>query len=311
MMTDAKDFRAALSAFATGVTVVTTLDGQGGGVGLTANSFTSVSLTPPLILWSLARSSRSLIAFEHCDHFAIHVLARHQRDLSDRFARGGQEKFAGLTLERGPGGIPLLPAYAARFVCRNTYRYDGGDHVIFVGEVVEFDGSAREPLVFHGGRYATASALPAEEELETDIGHLVGEVYFKLLDPVHAIARDNDLALAPRYALSALVSGEQRSLAEINRVIAHTGVAVTEADLDALGRRGLIDRAGGSESITRSGYDLMVRIVATAKAREAQSVIDFDRETIAQLGAALRRMAAAMADRDDTIATRLNALQAL
>ena len=152
----ARRFRSALGAFATGVTIVTTRDGEGRDVGLTANSFNSVSLEPPMVLWSLSRHARSLPAFLASSHFAVHVLAANQEALSMRFAARGSEKFAGLTLERGVADIPLLPGCSARFQCRTAFRHEAGDHMIFVGEVEEFDHSDLPELLFHRGRYSLA-----------------------------------------------------------------------------------------------------------------------------------------------------------
>ncbi|GAC1626164.1 MAG: hypothetical protein NVS9B10_13830 [Nevskia sp.] len=159
-MIDPRQFRDALGAFTTGVTIVTTCDAQGRDVGLTANSFNSVSLTPPMVLWSLSKNSASLGAFVDAPHFAVHILAADQEPLSTRFARRGADKFAGLELERGHGGIPLLAGCAARFECRTAFRYEGGDHEIFVGEVITFEHFERAPLVFHGGNYAMAVKMP-------------------------------------------------------------------------------------------------------------------------------------------------------
>lgn len=152
----ARRFRSALGAFATGVTIVTTRDGEAGDVGLTANSFNSVSLDPPMVLWSLAQSARSLPAFLAASHFAVHVLSADQEALSMRFAARGSEKFAGLDLERGIAHIPLLRGCAARFQCRTAFRHEAGDHMIFVGEVQEFDRSDLTELLFHRGRYSLA-----------------------------------------------------------------------------------------------------------------------------------------------------------
>lgn len=165
---DPRQFRAALGAFTTGVTIVTTQDAEGRDVGLTANSFNSVSLTPPMVLWSLAKSSNSLGAFVDAAHFAVHILAADQEPLSTRFATRGIEKFAGLDLARGHGGIPLLDGCAARFECRTAFRYEGGDHEIFVGEVITFEHFDRAPLVFHGGNYAMAVKLPRSARAATE-----------------------------------------------------------------------------------------------------------------------------------------------
>src|ERR1700739_1521451 len=133
-----RQFRAALGTFATGVTIVTTRNAAGEDIGLTANSFNSVSLDPPMVLWSLARKSLSLPAFLHSGYFAVHVLSAEQEKLSMTFDTPGADKFAGLELRRGAGDIPLLPGCSAVFQCRMAFNYEGGDHVIFVGQVEEF-----------------------------------------------------------------------------------------------------------------------------------------------------------------------------
>lgn len=150
---DQQRFRHALGAFTTGVTIITTIDGAGTDVGMTANSFNSVSLTPPMVLWSLGQSSTNFMAFRQATHFAVHVLAHEQDVLATRFAQRGIDRFAGLTLDRGQGGIPLIDGAAARFECRTAFQYEGGDHIIFVGEVLTFDHWDREPLVFKRGRF--------------------------------------------------------------------------------------------------------------------------------------------------------------
>ncbi|HEX4597310.1 MAG TPA: flavin reductase family protein, partial [Burkholderiaceae bacterium] len=145
---DARGFRNALGTFTTGVTIVTTRDAVGHDVGLTVNSFNSVSLDPPLVLWSLARSSGSLAAFVGAEYFAVHILGARQEALSNRFAQRGADKFGDLVLARGRGGVPLLDGCAARLECRTAYRYEGGDHEIFVGEVLSFEHFDQSPLVF-------------------------------------------------------------------------------------------------------------------------------------------------------------------
>ncbi|HJV27911.1 MAG TPA: flavin reductase family protein [Aromatoleum sp.] len=161
-MTDPRQFRDALGHFATGVTVVTTRDAQHQPVGVTVNSFSSLSLDPPLILWSLAKKSYSLAAFETHPAFAVHVLASDQQELSNCFARAGADKFAGATPREGFGGVPLLSGCAAVFECSMEFRYDGGDHVILVGRVQRFSTQERPPLLFYRGRYATPETEAAQ-----------------------------------------------------------------------------------------------------------------------------------------------------
>ena len=154
------DFRAALGMFATGVTIVTARGANGAPVGLTANSFNSVSLTPPLVLWSLSRSAGSMPAFERGSHYAINILAAEQHALAERFASKAVDRFADVAFSEGAGGAPILDGAAAVFECFNRSQYEEGDHVIFVGEVERCSWRmGATPLIFHGGRYFTELPL--------------------------------------------------------------------------------------------------------------------------------------------------------
>ncbi len=155
---DPKEFRNALGQFATGVTVITALDKNGNKVGMTANSFSSVSLDPMLVLWSIAKSSNAFEVFNQADHFAIHVLNANQQAISNQFSSKNTDRFEGVDCTVGHGGVPLLPDYAAVFQCDIESRHEGGDHIILVGRVVDFDQKDHAPLIFHSGRYAELSA---------------------------------------------------------------------------------------------------------------------------------------------------------
>ncbi len=152
---DPRAFRDALGCFSTGVTVITAMDAEGARIGLTANSFSSVSLNPPLVLWSLAQYSPNLPVFQNASHFAINVLGVDQADVAMQFARPVEDRFAGIATETGLGGAPLIKDAVARFQCRNEDRYYGGDHVIFLGAVEAYDTLEREPLVFCGGAFGS------------------------------------------------------------------------------------------------------------------------------------------------------------
>jgi flavin reductase (DIM6/NTAB) family NADH-FMN oxidoreductase RutF len=153
---DAQQFRAALGMFATGVTVVTVRSADGELVGLTANSFNSVSLDPPLVLWSLAQRAGSMPVFTRGSHYAINILAADQKELAQRFAMRDIDRFAGVAWREGAGGAPVLDGAVAVFECANRSRYEEGDHVIFVGEVERCTARpGAQPLIFHGGRYFT------------------------------------------------------------------------------------------------------------------------------------------------------------
>ena len=156
----APEFRASLAMFATGVTVVTARADNGALIGLTANSFNSVSLDPPLVLWSLARAAGSLPAFSTGSHYAINILAADQKALAERFATREVDRWAGVAYAEGVGGVPLLTGSAAVFECFNRSRYEEGDHVIFVGEVERCSHrQGASPLLFHGGRFYTEHPL--------------------------------------------------------------------------------------------------------------------------------------------------------
>lgn len=161
---DPVHFRQALGSFVTGVTIVTARGEDGEPVGLTVNSFNSVSLDPPLVLWSLSLKSGSLPAFRDAPAWAVHVLAAGQEDLSSHFARPGRNKFAGISCDDGPEGAPRIAGYAARFGCRSAFEYEGGDHAIFVGHVEQLDVNEAEPLIYHGGDYGRVARQPGDED---------------------------------------------------------------------------------------------------------------------------------------------------
>ena len=154
-----RELRDALGRFATGVTVVTaaTLDGP---VGITVNSFASVSLDPPIVLWSIGRHSKRFAAFAGCRHFAVHVLGAEQLDLGRRFARSGPA-FDGLDHVLNDDGVPLLPGCLSRFECARMEGHDGGDHLIVVGRVAAAALRDGEPLLFAGGGYGRFDGFAA------------------------------------------------------------------------------------------------------------------------------------------------------
>lgn len=155
-----QSLRAALGMFATGVTVITTRDAQGQAWGLTANSFNAVSLNPPLVLWSLVRTSSSFPGFSAASHYAVNVLTAAQLPLARRFASRGIDRWAGVDFRQGEGGSPVLPQAAAVFECAHRARHEAGDHVIFVGEVLRCTHTpGAQPLLFHGGQFYTELPL--------------------------------------------------------------------------------------------------------------------------------------------------------
>jgi flavin reductase (DIM6/NTAB) family NADH-FMN oxidoreductase RutF len=149
-----KDFRKCLAKFATGVTVVTCADEDGKPYGITANSFSSVSLEPRLILWNVAKVSNSLQAFLDANNFAINILSKDQRELSAHFAKSDHSLFETVDILRSEENVPLIPGTLACFECRTHQVHDCGDHYIIIGEVVRFEARDVEPLLFFNGKYA-------------------------------------------------------------------------------------------------------------------------------------------------------------
>jgi len=149
---DIRDFRTCLGRFATGVTVVT-CQGARGPCGITANSFSSVSLEPPLILWNIAKVSNSLRAFLDAEHFAVNVLAEDQQSVSQHFAQSDHTRFNSVEYAVSKRGVPLLPGTAACFECRTHQVHECGDHYIIIGEVHDFRFGDARPLLFYGGAY--------------------------------------------------------------------------------------------------------------------------------------------------------------
>lgn len=158
--------RHALSQFTTGIAIITTLSPEGTPVGITANSFSSVSLEPPLVLWSLSLRAASLNVFRHSDRYLIHVLAADQLELAKRFATPGADRFgphSGTHWQPNPRGLPYLQGNLAWLECTHRSQYEEGDHVILVGHVEHFAATGGAPLAFHGGKYIThltEKALP-------------------------------------------------------------------------------------------------------------------------------------------------------
>ncbi|HYF16780.1 MAG TPA: flavin reductase family protein [Ramlibacter sp.] len=157
---DVRELRQVLGSFVTGVTVITTVDAQGRRWGLTANSFTSLSLDPPLILWNQSVTAPSHPVFRDAQRFAVNILAEDQVELSRRFASAATDKFAGVATSEGLGGIPLVEGCAAWLECSREAVLPGGDHAVFIGRVERMDRRGRPPLVFGQGRYL--KAMPHE-----------------------------------------------------------------------------------------------------------------------------------------------------
>jgi 3-hydroxy-9,10-secoandrosta-1,3,5(10)-triene-9,17-dione monooxygenase reductase component len=305
---DKRAFRNALGAFTTGVTVVTTCDAAGRDVGLTVNSFNSVSLEPPLVLWSLARSSGSLPAFLQAEHFAVHILAADQEPMSNRFAQRGADKFTGIELARGEGGVPLLPGCSARFRCRTAFRHEGGDHEIFVGEVLGFEAFERAPLVFHKGGYAVAvkkrqppaaaAAAAASESPDASISrdalvYLLGSAHAMLLAAMRPALAARGLSDDDYFVLNILSVGVPRTVEQLDALMALAGRRVTPQQLAAMAQRALVHPAAtlaGGWQLAEAGTRAMLEMAAISKATEEDALQQIDYSEAHLLKHLLRRV---------------------
>lgn len=303
---DAKQFRQALGAFTTGVTIVTTIDEAGNDVGVTANSFNSVSLDPPMVLWSIARTSTNLSSFIAAKHFAVHILANDQDTLASHFAKRGVDRFSGLKLERGASGIPLLEGCAARFQCRMAFQYEGGDHVILVGEVLEFDHHDHDPLVFKSGRYALAVHKP-NEPAPSDVNaapgafapdfliYQLGRAYHQLFVRLQPELDRRGLGVPEYFALSMLGIRDSRSLSQLDSLVSYTG---TRIDADC-GRRlsalKLVEASNETDptlKLTPEGQCAVIELLAAAKAASEDAESGFDASETRLLRQLLNRVIA-------------------
>jgi len=299
---EARAFRQALGTFTTGVTIVTTVDAEQRDIGVTANSFNSVSLDPPMVLWSLARTSSSFGGFMQAEHFAVHVLANDQDGLASRFATRGIDRFAGLELQRGADGIPLLQGCAARFQCRVAFRHEAGDHVILVGEVLTFDHGDHEPLVFKSGRYAYAlpkASTPEESTSESAapdfLLHQLGRAYHQLFARLQPVLEARRLSTATYFALSLLGAEDGRRLSELDRQISHTGYSVTALHVRQLELLGFVQSNRAADpvlTLTDAGRCAVVELMAVVKGLCDDAEAGFDRSESRLLRQFLERLIA-------------------
>lgn len=292
---DPKGFRQALGMFATGVTIVTTNAPDGSPVGITANSFNSVSLDPPLVLWSLARAAKSLPAFSAAQYWNVHILANDQHALSGRFARAGEDKFGGLPLDGGPDGTPLLRGCSARFQCQTLFQYEGGDHVIFVGKVLDYDRSERPPLLYVTGDYALAVRMagaiatvvgaddgasgavgnpPYSEEM---LGYLLGRSHFQFMGGFRHVLACHGLTDVDFFVLSLLAIRAPLDTSEIAQHMDYTGCDVSAATLAQLCARNLLEtvtekEAGTAYRLSDTGRSTILHVLSAARKTEIDLV---------------------------------------
>lgn len=295
--------RRALGMFGTGVTIVTTREAGGAPVGVTASSFNSVSLDPPLVLWSVARAARSCPAFIEARHWNVHVLSVEQEALSSRFARRGEDKFAGVELDAGLTDVPLLRGCSARFQCRTQFAYDGGDHVILVGEVLAFDRTERAPLLFVTGGFAianprspdvsTAGSAFVDNALfdENLLGFLLGRAHLLYTNAFRPTFARHGLSDADFYILSLMGLRQPVGPAELADHLGFTGIDVTGDALQRLVARDLVTADGqGRFRLSETGRQLIVVALAACKAVQEDLIDRVGAVEVASLRNLLKRV---------------------
>lgn len=284
---DTRSFRRALGNFATGVTVITAQTDDGIKAGVTANSFNSVSLDPPLILWSIDKKSGSHDVFEQASHFAVNILTAGQIHLSNQFARNNTDKFAGVDFETGVGNAPLLPDCAARFQCEKYQKIDAGDHWILIGKVVAYDDFGRAPLVYHQGVYATVLPHPSVGQQHVPAsnasceGHLNDNLYYLMVQSLRYYQS--------QYQPKQLGSGLRISEARLLMVLAHNPT-LTKSTLEAqvsmserefitaienLHAQGLLVDGGNTCQLTAQGQDKAGELWHIAKKQQDEMFSGF------------------------------------
>jgi flavin reductase (DIM6/NTAB) family NADH-FMN oxidoreductase RutF len=259
-MIDPRALRDAFGAFLTGVTVVTTRDATGQPVGFTANSFTSVSLDPPLLLVCLARSSRNFETLTKAQGFAINILSETQKDISNTFARPVEDRFATVEWKRGPQGSPVFSEVAAWFDCSTETIVDGGDHVILIGKVEAFENGKSNGLGYARGSYFTPSlAQKAVSAAGSEATVIAGAV----------AARDGQVLLIEKeagvYTLPSceLVAGSgpemlQKYLSEATRLAASIGFIYSVYEDTGASKQHIVYRCqlGAGEPVAGRFFDV-------------------------------------------------------
>ncbi|HYB11578.1 MAG TPA: flavin reductase [Alphaproteobacteria bacterium] len=300
---DRRAFRNALGRFPTGVTVVTTLTPDGIPIGLTANSFSSVSLDPPLVLWSLAKSASALPIFLNAPHYAINVLAAEQIALSRRFANERGDRFKGVECRRGLGGVPIIEGCTAWFECHNVARHDGGDHVILIGEVERFAEAERRALAFHAGDYHVTAHHP-ESLPQPDGRHSFDDYLLDLLGRAshlasgqfHALLKARNVSVSHWRILAALSAGEAMTISGLARVVLFKQPTLTKA-IDRMALLGLVRRSASAADrrqvlvrITGRGRLLMRKLLKYARKHETDLLAACKSGEAVELKAALHAL---------------------
>lgn len=292
---DSRSFRRALGNFATGIIVVTAQDEYGNKVGMTANSFTSVSLDPPMLLWCIDKRANSHTVFSKAKYFAVNILAADQIQISNNFARPKEDRFDGIHYVEGIGRSLLIKDVAAQFECELLEEIDAGDHIILLGKVLSFNDFGRAPLLYHQGAYSAILPHPSlrkkMDEIQSvsasDINKkLSTNIYYLLLQAIRAYEND----YYPKQLASGLRSSEARILLVLAanlaknkaQMVKEAAIPMREIDqaLEILLRKNLLEIKNDEVSLTEKGQEQALSLFDLAEAHQAEVLSRYKAEEI-------------------------------
>jgi len=300
---DAKVLRNCFGKFATGITVITAVAPDGTQLGLTVNSFSSLSLDPPMILWSLDKKSKSLEALEKAPHFAVNVLASDQMDISNNFARSSDDKFDDVELMKSKFDLPLLAGTVAHLECKNINRIEGGDHIIFIGQVESFDTSDKTPLLYTNGQYTIAARHPhtkmpdagnaqdTEHHSSDDfIVPLLLRSYWEISDPFYQELQDEGIPTSHARIMVHLSHEPELTAAELAKAI-RVDMASVSMSINWLCNNGHLETVAEEKYvISEQGLGHLNKVQSRAQRFEKEILDGYSDEDVDMLKTMLRKL---------------------
>jgi flavin reductase (DIM6/NTAB) family NADH-FMN oxidoreductase RutF len=302
---DTRAFRRALGNFATGITIVTAKGPDGQKVGVTANSFNSVSMDPPLILWSIDKRSSALETFQDAKHFAVNILASDQSELSNNFAKPQDNKYANIDYLDGLGGAPVFEGVAGYFECETDQFIEGGDHWIIIGKVVSFVDASRPPLVYHQGGYSMVIPHPRFQKtaedgqqcsesclLDSPLGNNLFYLMIQAVNASHANFVSQHLKVGLRNSESRLLmvldsASSETTLADLQKAVAMPAREIEEA-MHTLQTKGLLTGDLQNHQLTNAGHEKLKELWDIVRAEQDRVFSNLDDSEMEVFKKALR-----------------------
>lgn len=293
---DQRELRQALGKYTTGVTIVTAeVDGK--KIGMTANSFSSLSLDPPLVLWSLRRNSTNFVDFLAATHFAVNVLSGSQIELSQRFAKSSPDKFVGVDHGVGLGDSPVFGNAAAIFECRTEAFHDGGDHMIVIGRVLKVVRTDQSPLAFAEGRYSALMEHPSmraatqkqgkpegtSDTMRQFVSVLLLRAYNRMSEELAGLREEESLTTNESRVLNVAATYPGRTLAESMPLLYLSDLAAEDALQGLVNKGFLAFDADRRIFVTEAGKDKSRRVMASMAQLDARFLRDVPPDQVHQL----------------------------